>query len=343
MSGKTCYHQLGASPACQAYLRQSLEHTWFGFANQHFVSTTKGSRPGDSWADIVFNILFSSILRELRAELHAQGVLLEMPVPATRTIWYAGTEHHSPIPIWQATWADDLALMLRFAQPSCAPVELGRASNTLLTALRRHGMTATIGAGKTEALVLLRGKGALPVRRQLFATKHPTIPVFEEDTLVQLPLTSAYKRLGGWVTAACNLMAELKHRISKARSAFWRIAKDVLRNQKLDLPNRIQIFRSVVLATLCWGAGSWPMLAQQEFHCFEMAVWDLYRLMMPKGKPNGQSEVHSHLDMLMYLHLPEPADLLKEARARHLLNLVRHAPIDLWALLHGDPAALQAY
>ena len=45
----------------------------------------------------------------------------------------------------------------------------------------------------------------------------------------------------------------------------------------------------------------------------------------------------------MFVGLPTPGDLLMEARARHLLALINHAPQELWALLHADSLALRAY
>ena len=281
LQGDSCYAQLGATTACQSFLQQSLEHTWFGVNGQHFVATTKGSRPGDSWADVVFNILFSAILSEVKEQLTAQGLLLTIPAPSDRTIWKGTVPYSQPQPVWQATWADDLALLLKFTNPQKAPFELAHASSHLLQALRKYGMKVTLGAGKTEALLLLRGKGALAERRKIFSRADPSLPVFDEDCVVNLPLTTTYRHLGGQITTACNMMAEIRQRISKARSAFWRIAKSVLRNQHLDLKHRLQIFRAAVLATLLWGAGAWPWLSKQEYQLFQVAVWELYRLMMP--------------------------------------------------------------
>ena len=275
LAGQNCYAQLGASVACQSYLRQSLEHTWFGVASTHFVATTKGSRPGDSWADVVFNILFSAILTELKQELQDQGVILHLSPPAEKTIWPEQTLYGQPVSVWQTTWADDLALLLRFSSPSKVPYELAHAGSALFRALKRFGLRATIGAGKTEALVLVRGKGALQIRRQLFSCHKPTLPIFDEDEIVQLPITTRYKHLGGWVTSQCNLMSEIRHRLSKAKSAFWRISRDVLRNKRLDLTHRIQLFRAIVISTLCWGSGAWPYMTHQEYGLFASGVWEL--------------------------------------------------------------------
>ena len=343
LRGASCYADLGATTACQSYLRLSLEHTWFGVSSKHFVATTKGSRPGDSWADIVFNVLFSAILKGLKEQLTHQGVLLALPVPSTRTIWPGTVPYSEPQPTWQTTWADDLALLLRFTSPTRAPFELAHASSALLIALGRYGMRATIGEGKTEALVLLRGKGALQVRRKLFACRKPTIPVLTEDNIVQIPSTTAYKHLGGWITSASNMMAELRHRVTKAKAAYWRIAQSVLRNRKLDLVHRLQVFRATVMATLLWGAGAWPWLSQQEFRFFQVSVWDLYRLMMPSQFIDGMRVLPSHIEIMQTLKLPHPEDLLSEARARHLLALMKHAPDDVWALVHVDELSLTAY
>ena len=99
----------------------------------------------------------------------------------------------------------------------------------------------------------------------------------------------------------------------------------------------------MVLSILCWGAGAWPKLSQQEWKLFSVATWDLYRLLMPQTYVNGAKVIHTHLDILVTLRLPHPEDLLQEARARHLLAMVNHAPSEVWAILHQDANSLEAY
>lgn len=69
LSGDTAYAQLAAGEHQQALLRESMTGTWFTCYDHDFTSTHKGTRPGDSWADIVFNVMFSAILRDIQASL----------------------------------------------------------------------------------------------------------------------------------------------------------------------------------------------------------------------------------------------------------------------------------
>ena len=79
-------------------------------------------RPGDSWADITFNVIMSQILRVTQAA----GFLFQM----------AMFREHNPLapevtqtmlPLFQVTWADDLAVMLQALRASLLPVQTATA------------------------------------------------------------------------------------------------------------------------------------------------------------------------------------------------------------------------
>ena len=117
LKGHTAHEALHATPASQAYLRESLCHTWFSLDSDHFAHTRRGTRPGDAWADVVFNILFARVIQKVRDHLQEHGLLVEIRPPELRDFWPGRTTFGDGLPLYHATWADDLALMLSLSTP----------------------------------------------------------------------------------------------------------------------------------------------------------------------------------------------------------------------------------
>ena len=113
MTKKCAYQELGAGPVQHQVLQETLEGTYFSYTGREFVQTYRGTRPGDSLADIVFNLVFSQVLAEVQKELEAQELLLHVPL-AKVCDPYKSTIPECVLPMFQVTWADDLAIFAEF-------------------------------------------------------------------------------------------------------------------------------------------------------------------------------------------------------------------------------------
>ncbi|CAE7441316.1 unnamed protein product [Symbiodinium sp. CCMP2592] len=112
----------------------------------------KGSRPGSSWADLIFAALIKRILlrrNELRAECAQVSRPPSFPWDGMRT-FQACDDCSDHIEISEVVWADDLAIP-RLTQPHQAACALGKASPGVLlpvvTSYRHLGSQQTPGGG----------------------------------------------------------------------------------------------------------------------------------------------------------------------------------------------------
>lgn len=185
--------------------------------------------------------------------------------------------------MFQVTWADDLAILAEFEHAAQIENRLALIAYVLLQKLPKYGMKVSIGETKTAAVVSPRGPGAVSMRRRLFAVTNATFPILLEDTTVRLPLVPKYRHLGGIIDASGSLLPEIRTRFSKARSAFWRAAKHVFRQQSIPLATRMTIFRSTVMSIMTWGAGAWTELNQREGQAWTASLWNLYAMMLPRS------------------------------------------------------------
>ena len=341
LQGETAYQQLSASPHQEAILQESMTGTWFTCFQNDFTETHKGTRPGDSWADIVFNVMFAAILRDIQRTLSELPVWFNLPAYSHRSL----TAEAIPQKMKQVVniaWADDLALPLIFPKPQDVFSYLPIVVDKLLTALEARGMKAHIGPGKTAAIIVPRGPGAVAVKRKLFARKESFFMVLRENETCSLPLIAQYRHLGGVIAAKGGMLPEIRARLSRARSAFWRGAKRFFRNERLPLDLRTQVFQATVMAALQWGVGTWPKLNIQEQKAFETACWEMYMQIVPKAI-RKDSILLSHEELLLHLDVDHPEAIFASAHARHYLTMVQSAPDLVWSIFRQDHRTQTAY
>ena len=341
LRGHSEFQQLGANSLQNGLLRESLTDTWFSFDGKRTVRTAKGSRPGDSWADCTFNILFQAVLQKLLQKLKRLGLIavLSDGEQVSEDWPMTGAQADEP---FQVTWADDLAVLLSFDTPQEILTKLPFAASALFDTLAEYGMKAAIGPSKTAAIVLARGKDAVKVRRHLFKDKDAGCFVILEDETVKLPFVDRYKHLGGLVSATANLQLEIRARCAKSRSAFWRIGHKVLRNRRLPFASRKSIFEATVVSVHAWGAGAWPLLSAQEWRTWATALRDLYLKMVPQLVRDQHLHV-SRCELLLEGSFSRPEDVLHVARVRHIGSMILSAPPLLHAFVVRDIAAMQGY
>ncbi len=74
------------------------------------VRTKQGTRPGDSFADVVFGFLWARVLKRLETELSAQGILDVFPTKQQPGLFAEDSERSTPFV--GPPWCDDLCLCI---------------------------------------------------------------------------------------------------------------------------------------------------------------------------------------------------------------------------------------
>ena len=198
-----------------------LSSTWLRLPHQpDVVVTDLGTRPGDSLADLLFSYLFAVVLDKVRCSLLTEGFDLQVawshdmrgsiqPVKPDRV-----TEG---VCLMDCTWMDDMCIMVATSRAQALFPSLSFAAGTLLDVCLAHGMTPNLDKGKTEAVVLIHGKGSQAIRRQYLSCVEPTAACGSQlwpDARIRV--TPAYKHLGGWLTHKANCTKELRARAGLA-------------------------------------------------------------------------------------------------------------------------------
>ena len=212
------------------------------------IPTTVGFKQGCNLASDLFTVILDTIVRQLLPQLRELGVTISYKID--------GQIMHSRNPteeelLWILLYADDISLV-------CDDVVNLRTAVTLMdTTFLQWGLT--ISTQKTKVLVV--GRDA----KDKAADVHIVI---RGD---KLEVVSSFKYLGSIFTCDATVDAEVNHRIAAANVAFVRLRKaKVWSSRALSRFTKLQLFQSIVISVLLYGAETWTLLNK---HCAALSVF----------------------------------------------------------------------
>lgn len=329
----------GASPFVQAHVQEALQGTWFKLMGAERISQTRrGSRPGDNVADILFAFAFRRILQKVLDQLRDEGCPMQVeslgvahPYPDQLGVYpLVSFDTLGPI------WADDLAVLVAADTAQLLINKLTYVGGVLFDHLERAGMQVNFGAGKTEAVIDIRGPGALDIRKELYR-HHP--PMFEfpnrDGPKRFCRLVATYKHLGTVFSHRGRLLPEIRHRLGQARQAFRKHRKMIFSNVNLPIKTRTQLFVTLVLSVLQFNIAIWPALSNNEHQAFAKGVQALYHSLAYAfwGKEVYTWRVERVSEAL---GLSQTDIILRNARLRYFQHLALKADQFVWAYIHLD-------
>ena len=165
--------------------------------------------------------------------------------------------------VFDVTFVDDEAIVITAAVPRTLVSKFDRAVELLVEAFDHYGMSINWKPGKTEAIVVLRGKRAKLENRKLW--QGGGVRAFHvKANLKRLHLKSAswdikvivvsqYKHLGGIIDAPNSFVPEAHQRAKSAMHAFAPLAKRVLGSAKIGRRRRTALAQSLVISRLTFG------------------------------------------------------------------------------------------
>ncbi|CAE7660424.1 unnamed protein product [Symbiodinium sp. CCMP2592] len=297
----------------------------------HVTQTDAGSRPGESWSDIVFGWVYSRILARITEHATAENILDELPCDPSAGP-YAVAGEGTDISIADATWADDSAWPLSADTPEALVRKTIRMCSLVLTFCWQHGLKPNLRPGKSAVMMILRGKGKQRTRAAHFPKDGLHLPIPECDVCV--PITNSYKHLGGLVDGEAKMAAEARRRTAMAGSAYDAGKKLFFANWRLPFSTRVALFQAAIdpvyfnLGLWTTDTPSWKALSEGYSRL-------LRRLVVKQW--NGEHAFHVPLPAIHLATSSPPLEhLLRRARLSLLASMARAAPEPLWAILQTE-------
>ena len=320
---------LGATTHAIALVQDLFRGTWFRLAGfSQLTVTTRGSRPGDPTADLMFGFTLAALLKSVQACLLDADLLPAWPL-----------EHDRPhpvglngsVPLGQPSWADD------FVVPQTAhtwPALVDRTCQTIGIVVHfatAAGMTIKFGVDKTA--ILFPPAVAAEAGDSLHCVQDGYAVSLHNDILnsqYEVPAVHSYCHLGGIIASNCNPTPDLHYRYSRAAGTLKPLRKRFFSAREFSLPTRAYILRSLVVSKFAHSAAALLLPAACHVRIWEQHYMQLWRALFPRSAAKGQ--LHSYR-VLHEANAPSPTLALARARASFLSRVFQHGPAALLAVL----------
>ncbi|CAL1167790.1 unnamed protein product [Cladocopium goreaui] len=329
-----CALDRAGMPACaQRVVRALHSNTHFQIPQQDdHVQTKLGTRPGDAYADIVFGFLLARVLHSYEEQLAQAQVLSSVPSQEGMELFNVEVQQNAEMCRFLGpVWMDDMALCLWSETNAGLKAKIGVATSILLDIFREHAMTPNLRPGKTELMVSPRGPGTRAWKKEMFgplSTKH--FPAIGEHGLYHVHLVTSYTHLGGVIHYTGEVRAEVRRRVAIAHQAFSKHRKLVYQCRAFSLHKRAEIFRSLILSRLLYGADSWALWDSHSKMKLHSAIMKLYRRLL-----GSAHNAHMQDDEILWrVGLSSPTDLLRLCRLRYIGSLCAIGHTACWGLLN---------
>eukprot|EP00435_Cladocopium_sp_Y103_P023635 s421_g5.t1 len=326
--------QAGMTKMHQNCIRAVHTSTHFWLAHQSDVSRTRmGTRPGDSFADIVFGFTWSLVLHKLQEYMQSIDTLTVLPGHEHLPLFGAETLTGTQSTYMGPTWMDDTAVCLAHHSGDQLVQQVRCVASFLLDLCTHHCLKPNLSAGKTEILFSFKGAGSRRLKTEHYGPNAPaTLQAIGENQIYAIKLVKTYKHLGGQVHHTTDQAVEVRQRTAIAHAAMSSHRRVLFQNPHIALAKRVQLSDSIVISKLLYGAESWISNDQRTMQKFHSAVLKLYRRLLKISPVQNVSddEILTQLDAL------SPHDLLRRTRLRYLVTLTHARVPGLWDLLACD-------
>ena len=311
--------QIGAS--LQDYLQGNLKATWFTMdvhdsTVQHTVS---GTAPGSPLADLLYQFVQTRFMQGVMQDLRDQGLCVHL--------WAHADD------VFPQGWADDVAVMLPMCDATDVVAQIQACIPVLDQHSRRMGVSLNYDSGKTEALISLRGKGCVAVKRSLLSTDEPSVPVYIPDgTAFRLRLVETYQHLGNVVTAGNACADDVRRKGQAADAVYQRLHRTLLRNPELQTAEKTLLVASLVQAKVKYGAGLWLPGSKSEERDVQSVLSRHWR---QACRPicGHSTKFLTEEDVSTLLGVCTAEEVLRMERARQLCVVADAGPGFLWHCL----------
>eukprot|EP00435_Cladocopium_sp_Y103_P029363 s104_g7.t1 len=329
--------QAGASPFVQRFLQALHSDTWFRIGTDGpLVRTTIGSRPGDSYADVVFGLLWAKLLHRYEQLLVEHDVLEMIPVqdfPDLFSSLDSSATDVVRVPYLGPTWMDDLNVCLAADSNLALERKTSFALSLLLDLCQDLHMQPSLCKGKTEVMFTFRGAEARSYRRKYFSDACP-LKVIGEHQVYAVSVVSRYLHLGSLLHHRDVDRVEVTRRLAIAHQAFTTHRRLLYHNPRIAWDKRREIFGSLILSKLVYGLESWTLSSQKVKDQFYSGVMRLYRRLLKLPHDSHSTD----LELLTAVGLPLPDELLCGCRLRYFGTLHNCGAAAHWGLLREDTA-----
>lgn len=238
-------------------------------------------------------------------------------------------------------WADDAVVAADHHDPSKLIPMLQVSMEVIITELLKLGMKPNMAKGKTEAMVILRGKSSKKIKLYVHGHCKGQIALhLDSPEYKTVRIVPRYVHLGGVLTHDGRLKHEIGRRLAMAHDALKQYRSKIFSNPRISVDKRVRLLQSTALAALTYNSGTWPRLTGSEQQLWTNGVMRLYKTVFGRVF-SAEQQFHMTSEQILALAgLPSPDFLLAFQRVLQFGQYLQRHCDYFWALAGQDQAWL---
>ena len=219
-------------------------------------------------------------------------------------------------------WADDIAVAIRHPSAAGLVHVIPLIATRILHRLAISGLTPNLLPGKTELFLDLHGVGSVAVRQELTLRGNE----FSLDTpLIDVPLrvVGQYRHLGTIMQVGGQLSRDLAAKFGAAHETISKYKTQIFANKGLALQDKKRLLDSLVLSAILYNSATWVARTSKQSRQISAGFARLYKrvALLHFGLSAKEWSLNK---VIAEIGLAEPDVLLRTARLRYFLQMVRH-------------------
>ena len=313
------------------------------FSGTHFsmhgstgnIVTTRGTRPGDPVADILFNMAFRLVVVDARRNILQTTNMqcLGSPLTADDVTAVASVPRTA---FAEITFVDDIAYAIHSDSPSGLVSNLQVIASCLHDAAAARGLCINYQAGKTEAVLKLAGTGSKAVKHRVWHECGGILPIVTEHGAKNLKIVHSYKHLGSYVQDHAVIHKDLRYRNAQAKKAYGQLSRQFYCKKNVGTHTKSSVFAALVMSRHCYNVHTWAWATEDDFHQWENGIKPMVASIAKDLIRPISAFQFSTVELCALIGLNGPIDQLHAARLRYVRRAIQIAPAAIWAFLHNN-------
>ena len=325
----------GLSKHLQQILQDMMTNTFFTLKGvEQPCQTTRGTRPGDPVADILFNLCMTLILRDFR-EYMIEATAIPWMGQATSIKNFADTVHLPTEAFFDITYVDDCAVAMHAKDNSRIRALAQHAVHAIAHAALKRGLQVNFDQGKTELLWNVTGPGTRQLKTELYQAGN-MLQWTHQGVSYSVHICHAYKHLGTWMQTRHRHNREVLARAHSAKQQWGQLVRSFFTKRPISLPTKATVFQTLIVSKVAYNVHTWAGVTLKELDLWSSKLKPLIGMILKPLLLPGAKFMHSCEEMFAFAGLLPLQDQIHANRLRFMHRLLQRCPRITWALIQAD-------
>ncbi|CAE8701048.1 unnamed protein product [Polarella glacialis] len=277
------------------------------------------------------------MLKEINVSLSAVDIQVVIEWSGKRNCMPAeqGTEFSS-LELNQVAWVDDIVFLFRGRDRTSVIAKTTVCTEIVVDTFAKYGFAVNLKPGKTECLLMFRGKEAAAARHQVLNVQGAKIPftsVMHGKQILNVVLEYVY--LGSTVDYNCSMTREMRKRASMAMAGVRPLKSKIFASHQVPKRTKVLVGQAFAMTRSLYAAATWPMPNRREQGIYKTGIMVVY-CVVANAQHHHKEVPITDAEVMCKMGLNDPNDLLRVQRLLYLQRLVVYGPSELWALLQQN-------